>query len=138
MRCEDWPEKLDSYIKENLNKPFSYAENDCCTFASEIIKIMTGKDIMEGMRGKYKDKESGYKVMKRFAGGLIGTFKKTMEKYSFEEIPPLMAQRGDVVIYETEMGDTVGICIGDKIITPGENGIISNPIFEGKMAWRIE
>lgn len=138
MRCQDWPEKLDKFIKDNIHKPFVYAENDCCIFAAEAIRIMTGKDIMEDIRGKYDGKESGYKFIKRFAEDLVGTVRKVMEKHNFKEIPPLTAQRGDVVIYETNFGDTVGICLGEKIVTPGNDGIISNSVLEGRTAWRIE
>lgn len=136
-RREDWPERLDECVESVRHKPFEYGINDCCSFMAEVLWLIAGVDIMKGLR-TYGDKRSAYRIIKHYAGGGVAeAVEKAMEDCGYAEIRPLEAQRGDVVLFETKLGDTAGICIGSKITTPGENGLLFNPLSETKRAWRI-
>ncbi|MCQ4575426.1 MAG: hypothetical protein NOU37_09310 [Candidatus Brocadiales bacterium] len=135
-RVEDWPERLDEYVESVKDKPFEYTMHDCCAFMAMAVIVITGVDVMKGLR-TYTDKQSAYRVIKDYAGGGVAeAVEKAMSDHGFQEVPPLMAQRGDVVLFQTELGDTTGICVGDRITAPGEKGLLFNPLTDIKRAWR--
>ena len=138
IRVEDWPERLDAYLESVKDKPFQYGihVHDCCTFMADAVLAIAGVDVMKGLR-TYQDKKSAYRVARDYGGGgLAEAVDKAMGEWGCKEVPPLTAQRGDVVLFETEIGDTVGICVGDRITAPGENGLLFNPLSDINRAWR--
>jgi len=53
MRKKDWSEKLVSYLLDNLDAPFEWGTFDCCLFAANAVREMTGKDFAAPFRDKY-------------------------------------------------------------------------------------
>lgn len=130
MRYEDWPERLDRFIEEHSKSPFEYGINDCCLFGAKAIETIVDIKIVEEVNKLHKGKNS--------RKNLANLVAKTLKTYNFKEIPPLAAQRGDIVLFETELGTTVGISVGGKITAPGESGLEFFPLDVAKTAWRIE
>lgn len=50
-RLRDWPERLDALLRSRAARPFEWGRNDCCTFVADAIEAMTGRDVMESVRG---------------------------------------------------------------------------------------
>lgn len=77
-------------IAEHMAKPFAWGASDC-SFVFDIIFEMTGFDPIEDVRG-YSTEAGAFKALKR-AG-----FETTLDLVSehFVEIPPGLAQRGDI------------------------------------------
>ena len=53
MRKKDWSEKLVNYLLDNLDTPFEWGTFDCCLFAANAVREMTGKDFAAPFRDKY-------------------------------------------------------------------------------------
>lgn len=130
MRYEDWPERLDVFIEDARNKVFKFGVNDCCIFAARAVESIINIGLLEKVQELHKSKSS-----RKNLASLVST---TLKTYKFEEVPPLSAQRGDVVIFETVLGDTVGISVGNSIVAPGEYQLEFFPLYIAKRAWRIE
>lgn len=79
-------------VADHLNVPFQWAVNDCCTFAGKCVEAVTGDDPMAKVN--YTTKTGALRVIKA-GGGLAAMVAERLG----EEIPPLMAQPGDVGLF---------------------------------------
>ncbi len=141
MRCQDWPEKLDEYIRKNNGRKYEHGKFDCVLFGADIIKIMTacrhgaGEDILTGI--KYKDMKSAVTLLKRM-GGLFEMTSVQMKEKGYWEVNPRLAHRGDIVGFMTKAhGETIGVCVGTDIVSPGKTELVYLPMTEAVIAWRI-
>ncbi len=133
MRYQDWPERLNKIISESSKKPFAWGEHDCCLFAANVVFEITGVDHAAELRGTYKTALQASRALKA-AGGVKGIASAALG----QEINPLTAQRGDVVLVDGEHGDTLTICMGVNCIGPSENGLQPVPMTKAVTAWRVE
>lgn len=144
-RRPDWPERLRKIIEAARTRPFSWGKHDCCLFACDAVKAMTGTDPAKPFRGRYKTKRGAFGALKRFAGGgVLETAQKITDELAFSEIPVSLAGRGDVVLARVPMadggeGDALGVVSMDaaNAVFTGPEGMAFVPVKECSHAWRI-
>jgi hypothetical protein len=133
MRHEDWPERLNDLLIECSNKPFVWGHHDCCLFAAHAVRELTGDDHTGPFMGRYRSARTAAKLLAEH-GGVRGIAGAALG----EEIPPLTAGRGDVVLLHTEEhGDTLAVCIGERCAVPGMDRLLYVPLTEAVTAWRV-
>ena len=138
-RREDWPLRLDRVICAVRYRPFIWGDFDCCLFPADAVDAVCGTEIAAGWRGRYKTAKGAVRLLRR-AGGID----KVMAGIG-PEIPPLMAQRADVVALPASaaaaIGETtgliLGICLGDRIASVAPDGLCFLPFALAERAWRI-
>ena len=140
-RFDDWPARLDAFIAFRMNTPFAWGSNDCCLFAADAIVAMTGEDFAANNRGKFNSAYSALRFF-RFRGpeyGIAELAEELAALRGIREVPPLYAQRGDVMLLERELGESLGIVSlhGTDIWAPGEEKLACVPFAQGLRAWRI-
>ena len=143
-RIEGWEIRLDDFIKSRQNQKFQWGVHDCCLFACDAIREITGEDIAYYFRGKYKTKDEAYLMLLAFSGGgLNETTKKIMEQFSMDKIEQGFAGRGDMVLCNVptvinEELPTLGIIgMSEMIHIPGTRQL---QIFEktiGEKFWKV-
>lgn len=141
-RTQHWDTReFNQHLIDRAKAPHVYGENDCCTFAADGIKAMTGVDIAEDFRG-YTTEAGALKAIKQITGG--GTVEDAAayvaKKHNLEELEhPLKAQRGDLVLVEQPDGLLMGLVhlSGSCVVAPGETGLRRIPLTSIKRAWRI-
>jgi hypothetical protein len=141
-RYEDWPTRLDAFIRRSQPRSFAWGENDCCLFACDAVLEMTGVDLADGLRGNYKAALAARRLIKKFAGvDTLGDLADLIaRRKGIREVPPAFAQRGDVVLLTDAFGrEAIGIIglSGDEILAPGEQSLAQLPISAATRAWRI-
>jgi hypothetical protein len=134
-RLNGWPEALASALEHARNEPFRWGQNDCCLFAAYCAKAITGRDLAIQFRG-YQTRAEAAEILESF-GGLYRLASIVARAHGAPEIPPLQARRGDICLLKGREGPMLGVCIGDKIVAPGESGLVSYPISKGHHAWGI-
>jgi hypothetical protein len=132
MRLEDWPERLAAFVESRRSTPFEWGSNDCVTFAADCVNAITEVDHLGSLRGQWGTAQEAHKALLPY-GGLL----KAAESVLIEPVPVLMAQRGDVVLFDSSGRDTLGICLGVHVVAPGETGLVFSPVSLASMAWRI-
>lgn len=131
MRKEQWPEILADEIEAARGRPFAWGSHDCCAFAARVVQAMTGVDFLANF-APYHDKAganallSGHDGVRDFATACLGN-----------PIPPLKAQRGDIVVVDTKDGEALGICNGSHHVCASLRGIEVVPFGEALAAWRV-
>ena len=138
IRHTDWAGHFYQALHEKKYQPFQWGTTDCLLFSADMVREITGTDLAKDVRGQYDSIEGACHFLKSFAGGgVMEAIRKIALEADAPEIPPLSAQRGDVVIVETELGDTLAVCIGEGVMTVGLHGTIQLPLKDAKRAWRI-
>lgn len=134
MRFENWPALLIEALDAARGKQFKFGEFDCALFAADIIAAMTGTDLAAKYRGKYSS-ELGYKKLLGKSRRLEAVIEAAV--VDCEEINALLAQRGDLVLYDGTNGVSAGIVYGHNAYFPTDLGLASVSIDQCRRAWRI-
>lgn len=138
-RRQDWPRYLADYLCVAAKKPFTWGEHDCCLYACGAIEALTGLDVAAPFRGLYGDKATALRVLAKY-NGVEGIAQMVAREHGFDEIPPLMAGRGDVVSVETlEAGVALAVVDldGRSILAIAPAGPRHAPLQAARRAWRI-
>ena len=101
---------LTAYLKERADRPFEWGVNDCCIFAADWVRLVTGRDPAQALRGEYSDETGASQLIER--GG--GVARMVTEALGLALPTVATAQRGDVVLFESGNGPALGICVGEK------------------------
>ena len=125
---------LAEYLRQRADRPFEWGVNDCCIFAADWVLAATGRDPMGGMRNTY-DNESWAANTLETGGGLA---RLVSSKLSIALPTVATAQRGDIILFETEKGPALGICVGEKFAAvPPAGGVAYFSMRHAVTAWRV-
>lgn len=146
-RVDNWAGALNQYLKEQEEAPFAWGKNDCCLFAAGAIQAITGVDVAAGWRSAYKSSESAlHLVSVRTEGSLRDLISTLAKKYGFPEINPKMAQRGDIIQFNSNIeggvGLTLGVVVDHRLAIPAMDKIRAFPVdtiwdLPSTKAWKI-
>jgi cell wall-associated NlpC family hydrolase len=139
-RREDWPERLHTALLALSKRPFSWGQSDCLLSACDLIHAMTDQDPAASYRGTYNSQAG---AMRAVAGAKCPSLEafvaQLADSHGYHEVPPKMAQRGDLVAFDTAQGTAFGIVHlnGRDAVAVGESGLLRLPVLSARRAWRI-
>lgn len=141
QRKPTWAEDLYTFIRCRKDTPYSWGDNDCCSFVCDAILAMTGTDTYEDFRGKYTDEATSEAAMLEVTGSSdkLAMVEYMTTKYGMTEVSVPFAQRGDVVLLGDPNGFALGIVHLDgmnaaAVATEGLHRVsLSNAV----RAWRV-
>ncbi len=133
-RLPDWPERLQTYLDSCEVKTFGYGRFDCAIFATEAVQSITGTIFMVPRYSSLKEALA--------AVGSVHKLRKFMRLYAVQHelpsIPPLTAQRGDVVLIRRRKGYSLGVIgMNGMIHAPGKRALLQLPLTDAVEAWRV-
>lgn len=132
-RFENWPSRLAAAIEASRGRAFSWGEHDCLLFAAGVVRELTGVDLAADWRGRYDSKAKAAHYLAEL-GGL-----DTVVTRALGAPRPFvtLAQRGDVVMVQTDEGPALGICNGASAACAGRAGLVSKPMGEWLLVWKV-
>lgn len=135
-RVEDWPERLDAFVRAARRKPFVYGQWDCALMAAAWVMECTGVDVAAKWRG-YTDEPDALRVVCG-AGGLAAIVTEVLG----EALPtPALAQRGDIVLIARDVPEpwnaALGVCAGTHGAFASRKGVALAPMASWSSAWRV-
>ena len=118
---------LGEYLAQTEAKTFRYGQHDCALFAARWVLARTDKDLTLGIR--HTSLRDGIQQLRA-----VG-FESHIDVAAahLEEVPPLMARRGDIAA----VGKMLGIVTGERIALLKRRGLTTVPITVGERAFRI-
>jgi len=133
-RFPGWPERLEAFLAESRNKRFRYGSWDCCLFVCDAILAMTGVDVAEEFRGRYKTRTEAM----RLAGSVLEVTERVTSANAMPEIAPRSASRGDVVLIKHKRSFLLGVVAlnGRAALSLARNSIVTFPMSSVVRAWR--
>lgn len=132
-RHDNWPRILEDFIESRRKTTFTWGSNDCCLFAANAVRLLTGQDFAADLRGTYKTKLGAARVLKKHGG-----IEDIMAKTELPEQAIDYAQRGDVVQFGEGNKATLGVCIGTAAaFVSSIDGLVLCPLNLCTRAWRV-
>lgn len=124
---------MSDYLAGHREAVFAWGQCDCVLFVAGAIEAMTGIDPAADIRGRYKSQAGAGRAIKRTGFADLGELVSS----KFDEVPPVFAHRGDVVM----AGGSLGICVGGAALFVGEEdgapGLVARPMMDWERAWRV-
>ena len=131
-KLPNWEPMFHDFVKNN-NFPFEWGKNDCCKFSNALIKQITGEDLIP-KKLKWKDEASAMKAIASYGGDLETSIEKACNAKGVGEIDKAFMTCGDLVVYEQNGSNLVGMCNGFGILTPTDDGIA---VLDCDLAYRV-
>jgi hypothetical protein len=144
IKKEHWHTRaFDTFLRERATTPFTWGDNDCCTFAADAIHAITGTDIAADFRGKYTTEIGALRAIAKVTGGttVADAAAYCAAKHGLvEHTYPLMAKRGDLVVLDNDGNLIAGVVHlnGRHVISVSESGAVRLPITSIVRAWSLD
>lgn len=103
-RLPDWEQRLAAYLDEVRTTPFRYGRHDCALYAAGAVLAMTGSDLADAYRGRYRSVAGSIRLLRTQGQG---TLEATVDAL-FTERAVGFARRGDLAMH----GGSLGVVIG--------------------------
>ena len=132
-RLVDWPSRLNDHIEEWRHKKFEWGKADCALFCLYAEKAICGASRFDDFIGKYRSAAGSAKALLKIGGGDLSASVGAR----LAEIEPYKAQRGDVALIDTPLGDALSLVVGDKVAAMGKDGLVFLPLSAAKQAWKV-
>lgn len=129
-RARDWQSRLEAFISERSSMPFAWAANDCCSFVFDACVAMSGHDPLAPYR-TYSNELQAQRILSR-----LGGVRALAALVCGPEIPPALAQVGDVGLVDLGGRESLVLCTGGGWTGPGESGLVRMPAELATAAWR--
>ncbi len=133
MRIENWPSRLAEAVAAAEHKPFLWGAHDCGTFASDCEMAITGGTLFVDVLGGYKTAMGAARRLKRAGFADI----EALVADRLPEIEVNFAQRGDIVVSDSELGPVIGVMLGEIFVSPGDDGLVRHARSLARRAWRV-
>ena len=137
-RRADWQSRLQSFLLERQAQPFSYGRFDCCLFVADAIESMTGVDIAQPLRGRYRTRQQAFEVIHAFTGRrtVHAIALRLFYDHGLPLWPAKRAQRGDAVLLDNDSLGLVDLN-GRDAIACAETGLWRAPLSLARKAWHV-
>lgn len=139
-RIEGWEAALFEAIEARSQYPFDFKKHDCCRAGADLVKAMTGHDLMRGLRG-YRSAAGAMRVIKENGGDLLSLVKGRCEAAGWPQVAKSMARRGDIAFTAKTVSDGIngafGVFDGVGAIFPTDRGWARLPISDVETAFRV-
>jgi len=140
-RLPNWQSRLSDYLTSCACTRFKYGSLDCGLFVADSIQAMTGIDVGEPLRGKYRTRVEAFSAIKALCGraSMEAVAAYLAHQHNIPEVPVLSAQRGDAVVLRKGSRSSLGIVAmhGTEILTPYKDGILRLPLSLATAAYHI-
>ena len=133
-RLPDWRERLLAYVASISAEPFRPGRHDCIILAAGGRQALTGVDLMENWRGRYRSVEDGLELARQ--QGCENPFEWVVQ--GLEEVPAAFAQVGDIALLDGTNGmPGLGIVAGEHVYTVGLRRLEIAQLTDVRRAWRL-
>lgn len=132
----DKHQALFAFYDARKHTPFVWGQSDCALLAADWLKSYNGVDYAAPFRGRYKTYLGSKRAMSKL--GFQSLYEVVFAQLGEPLSSPLLAQRGDIVIVETDIGEAVGIADGHGVMAQDSEGIEHVPLSQVKTAWRVK
>lgn len=136
-RHHDWRERLGRAIEEAKDRTFEWGTFDCALHACNCLEAITGVDPAAKHRGTYSDAAGAAAI---HGESLADFAAQICAELDWPEVPPTMAQRGDVVYVDngTPHGALGVVSLDGRFAScASDKGLVLVRIHRWKRAWKV-
>ena len=141
QRIKGWEQAYVRFTISCLRRSWEWSQFDCCMFAADGIKAVTGEDFGAPYRGQYETESEAYEFLASLGYADLGALASSRlpEILQDGEPAPSLARRCDIVLTPTRdgRGQALAICDGISLIGPYARGLQHLPMSMALRAWRV-
>ncbi len=136
MRLHDWPHRLAAVVERHSTEPFAWGTSDCLVLVDDVHQALTGAAVApdDPWRGAYKTKRGAAGQIRRRGHESL----EAVLRAHLPEVPPALAQRGDVGVVDHDGVTGCAVCLGGVWLAKHEAGTLTLPRTAIKTAFHIE
>ena len=109
-------------IYKYRNSKFAWGQLDCCLYAANVLKAITGIDYAKDLRNRYSTKFGATRVIKESgAKDVIDIVSNQLNSVPLRDVDN--AKLGDLVAKKEGKGYSIGVCDGTFGVFIGEEGL---------------
>ena len=129
---QGWERHVNAIL--GTERPFRWGTQDCANIAARCVKAKTGVDLTKTLAYR-----SEFGARRLYCRGGLANCVAGVAHSTFQEIAPLRATHGDVVVFDDHEGETIGVIDSrGRIVAPAPDGKTHRPLAVANRAWRIE
>jgi hypothetical protein len=137
-----WVGRFIAAVDRRKNDEFDWQSHNCLSFSAELFQAVTGKSAEKLFpKADCSTKRRAYAQMRKFQdGGMEKVGEKVAAHFGLTEVPPLTAQRGDLVVVDWDgevAAGTVDLNGREVIVITPTKGLANIPIKHVVRAWRV-
>ena len=135
VRLHDWPERLAAVAAAAQHQPYQLGQHDCLRFTCQCVDAVAGVDLWPRFAG-YTGKLQALRTIAAIAPSLGAAVSLVL---GVQGAAPLLARRGDVLLYTDVGGEHLGVCVGAVAVVLGPQGLAHVPLNDAGFlqAWRV-
>lgn len=135
VRLPGWEARLAVVIESAAHRPYQLGEHDCFRFACDAVRALTGAELWEAWRGRYRTKRRALRLLVEYGGDFTNAFSRL---FGSQPIAMTFARRGDIAEYCCPQGEQhLGVVQGACVALLLERGVGTVPLLGCAHAWRI-
>ncbi len=123
--------RLDALVAQRMAAPFEWGVHDCCLWAADCVRSLTGTDHAADVRGTYSDAAGALRVLARLGGV------EAVAARAGAPVTPLGAAVGDVGLIVLDDRSLLAVCMGAVWLAPGAQGLGAHALQDARKAWRV-
>lgn len=135
-RLPGWRGRFDAAMDEIRRRPFAWGEHDCAIgLASHIVLAITGKDLAEPYRGRYKTARGAMLAIRKAGFDNLEDAIASL----LPEIPVSFATIGDIVTIpvESDFKCSLGVVNGERVFVLRDDGVGTLDLLQAKRAFKV-
>lgn len=134
-RRPDWRTRLVAAVDDFRGAPFAWdGAHDCGMFFADVVLAVTGTDIAEPLRGRYRSKAGAFRALRSLGFDDHVAYVASL----LPEIDnPAMARAGDGAVIETADGPALAIVAGATISCYAPSGLGFVPFGSAARAFKV-
>ncbi len=143
-RVFNWQNELDKFLATHQKDRFKYGKWDCCLFACDAVRAMTGTDIAAPFRGKYRNREQAIQAIRDYCGveraGIQTVARRIADENQMEPCLTTYLRRGDVALIKRGARDfslAIVSLSGTELIAITKDGLQRIRLCEAISGWHV-
>ena len=135
-KVADWQMRLHSFLTANRDREFSWGKWDCCVFANEAIKSISGEDVLPAQL-KWSSETEAMQAIQDYGRTFANAIKLAARSAGLQIIDVQQITAGDLCVYVNGNEELCGICDGFALLSPTDQGYEFSDTATARLAWRV-
>jgi hypothetical protein len=131
-RLPDWQTRFALLCIERRARAFAWGQHDCCLWAADAVRSLTGQDFAADLRGTYATAAEASRVLKKL-GGVRGIATAALGA----SVAPAFAAVGDIVLMQQDGRELLAACNGLEALCAGDAGLAPASMQQALAAWKV-
>lgn len=132
MRVTGWERLLTAAVETHMALPSAYGISDCFVFPMDCVEAITGVRHWADCRQYRTEQGAGKSLLRKGFTNVEEAFRS-----KFEEIPVLLAQRGDIGVIEIDGVVSGGVFTPLGFAVRDTSRVQFRPVTDAKTAFRV-